>query len=125
MTSELITYYIPNNPNVSKGPIYALYLNHNTNLDLSQIINEQKITLNQFSIPNGDTTPKEETITISYEDYNKLLELTNQVYLLANKRTEDIKAFVEKEEKTTEALSKINAKRNELIRRMTKKGLPQ
>ena len=123
MPNNLIIYYIPTNPNVTNGSIYALYLNHNTNLDLSQIINTQKV--NQLSIHNSGILPKESTITISYEDYTKLLELNNQTYELASKRAEDVKAFVEKEAKTTEALSKINAKRNELIRRITKKGLPQ
>ena len=45
MTSELMTYYIPNNPNIPKGHIYTLYLNHNTNLDLSSIINLKTIRL--------------------------------------------------------------------------------
>ena len=45
MTQELMTYYIPNNPSITKGRIYTLYINHNTNLDLSSILDLQTVTL--------------------------------------------------------------------------------
>ena len=48
MTKELITYYIPSNPNITKGPIYSLYINKNTNLDLTSILNSQTITINNI-----------------------------------------------------------------------------
>ena len=123
MTKSLVTYYIPANPEVTKGTIYALYLNHNTNLDLSQITNVQTITLNQIS-ENGSKVTKEQII-ISKDDYTKLLELNNQVHQLTNKQVADINAFIQAETKTTEALSRINIERAELIKKLTMKGLIQ
>ena len=49
MNNTIKTYYIPNHPNIKKGPIYTLYLNNNTNLDLSSILNLQTITVNNIS----------------------------------------------------------------------------
>lgn len=125
MTNEIMTYYIPNNPNIPKGHIYTLYINHNTNLDLSSILNLQTLTLNNvIETPNGQV---QQTIgvTISKEDYTKLLELNNSIFNLTNKRTADIETFIASETKTTEELAKINTERQELIKRLTKKGLPQ
>lgn len=120
MQNQINTYYIPTNPNIPKGHIYTLYLNHNTNLDLSQILNLQTITISQ---KEGTQEPTQ--ITISNEDYTKLLELNNRAFQLASKRSEDIERFIQAETITTTELAKINTDRQELITRLTKKGLPQ
>lgn len=124
MTNELITYYIPTNPNITKGPIYTLYLNKNTNLDLSSILNLQTITIN--NIIDTNTGPIQETnlITISKEDYTKLLELNNQAYQLTTKRSADIQAFIQAETKTMEELTRINGERQELIKNALRKDNP-
>lgn len=125
MTNQIMTYYIPNNPNAPKGHIYTLYLNHNTNLDLSSILNLQTVTLNNvLDSPNGPIQATSQ-ITISQEDYTKLLELNNSIFNLTSKRTADIETFIKAETQTTTELAKINTERQELIKRLTKKGLPQ
>lgn len=125
MTNELTTYYIPTNPNTQKGRIYTLYLNHNTNLDLTPILSQQTVTINKV-VPTAQG-PIQQTshITMSKEDYTKLLELNNQAYQLTTKRTADIQAFIQAETKTTTELTRINTERQELIKKLTKKGLPQ
>ena len=90
MTSELMTNYVPNNPNIPKGHIYTLYINHNTNLDLSSIINLKTINSNNITQDQNGISQETSQITISKEDYTKLLELNNEVYQLTNKRTEYI-----------------------------------
>lgn len=125
MTNDLMTYYIPTNPNITKGQIYTLYLNKNTNLDLSSILNLQTVTVNNILQSSQGPVKQTTQITISGEDYTKLLELNNKAYQLTTKRTADIQAFIQAETKTTEALSQINTERQELIKRLTKKGLPQ
>ena len=125
MTNELMTYYIPNNPNIPKGHIYTLYLNHNTNLDLSSILNLQTITLNNTIKSEKGITQEISQITISQEDYTKLLELNNQTYQLNTKRTNDIQTFIQNETQTVAELTKINTERQELIKKLTKKGLTQ
>lgn len=122
MTTELMTYYIPNNPNIPKGHIYTLYLNHNTNLDLSSILNLQTITVNNVLQTQSGQFQTTSQITISSEDYTKLLELNNQAFQLSNKRTEAINEFIKAETTTTAALAKINTERQELIKQLTKKG---
>lgn len=125
MTNQIMTYYIPNNPNIPKGHIYTLYLNHNTNLDLSSILNLQTVTLNNvLDSPNGPIQATSQ-ITISQEDYTKLLELNNSIFNLTSKRTADIETFIASETQTTTELAKINTERQELIKRLTQKGLPQ
>lgn len=123
MTNELMTYYIPNNPNISKGPIYTLYLNHNNNLDLASILNLQTITVN--NVLQSAKGPIQETnqIIMTKEDYTKLLELNNKAYQLTTKRTSDIQTFIQAETKTTAELAQINTERQELIKKLTKKGL--
>ena len=73
MNTKIKTYYIPTNPNIKKGPIYTLYLNNNTNLDLSSIL-ENNITLNNIINPI-----KENKIAIEEQEYKKLLELTESI----------------------------------------------
>ena len=100
MTNQIMTYYIPNNPNIPKGHIYTFYLNNNTNLDLTSILNTQIITVNSVkSSPQGPIQDSSQ-ITISQEDYTRLLELNNISYQLTTKRTSDIQAFIQAETKT-------------------------
>ena len=125
MPNEIMTYYIPNNPNIPKGHIYTLYLNHNTNLDLSSILNLQPLTLNNVIETQNGPVQQTSQITISKDDYTKLLELNNSIFNLTNKRTAAIETFIASETQTTIELAKINTERQELIKRLTKKGLPQ
>lgn len=120
MTNQLMVYYIPNNPNIPKGHIYTLYLNNNTNLDLSSILNTQTITLENSTASSVANTSDKSQITISKEDYTKLLELNNMAYQLSTKRTADIQSFIQEETKTTTELTKINTERQELIKKLTK-----
>ena len=119
MNNQVMTYYIPNNPNIPKGHIYTLYLNNNTNLELSSILNTQTITLNNI-LDSTMKIPKSNQITISKEDYTRLLELNNIAYQLTTKRTADIQNFIQEETKTTTELSKINTERKQLIKKLTK-----
>lgn len=80
MVQNIITYYIPQNNNVTSGRIYNLYLNKITNLDLSSVI----------TATNLDNRPN--CITLSQVDYeelinlvNKTSELNNQVQMLVKK----------------------------------------
>lgn len=125
MTNQVMTYYIPNNPNIQKGQIYTLYLNHNSNLDLSSILNLQTITLNSISQSSKGPVQETSQIIISKEDYTKLLELNNQAYQLTAKRTADIQNFIQAETKTMADLTKINTERQDLIKQLTKKGISQ
>jgi hypothetical protein len=125
MTRDLMTYYIPNNPNIPKGHIYTLYLNNNTNLDLSSILNLQTVTVSNILQSASGPIQATSQITMSQEDYTKLLELNNQAFQLTTKRTADIQSFIQAETKTTAELAKINSERQELIKRLTKKGPTQ
>ena len=120
MGNQIMTYYIPNNPNIIKGHIYTLYLNNNTNLELSSILNTQVITLNNIKESSNGVVSESNQITISKEDYTRLLELNNIAYQLTTKRTNDIKTFIDAETKTTTELTKINTERQELIKKLTK-----
>lgn len=122
MTNELMTYYIPKNSNISKGSIYTLYLNHNNNLDLSSILNLQTVTVNKILQTSKGPIEQTNQIIISGEDYTKLLELNNQAYQLTNQRTAAIQTFIRNETKTTQELAKINTERQELIKKLTRKG---
>ena len=124
MNNQIITYYIPNNPNNLQGRIYTLYINNNTNLDLTSILDNKTITLGPTESTNGQLT-QQNLITISKEDYTRLLELNNIAYQLTTRRTKDIQTFIQAETKTSSELAKINTERQELIKRLTKKGLPQ
>lgn len=116
MNNQLKTYYIPNNPNIQKGVIYTLYLNNNTNLDLSSILNDQINQERNLNKPVQDSN----LVTLSKEDYTKLLELNNIAYQLLTKRTEIVQNFITEETKTTTELTKINTERQELIKKLTK-----
>ena len=75
MTQNIITYYAPQNLNITEGKIYNLYINKIKNLDLSNII----------------TLPKEEQITITKTDLNNILDLSNNTAKLYNKSLEIVK----------------------------------
>ena len=123
MNAQITTYYIPENPIILRGSIYTFYLNNNTNLDLSTILNTKNLQLQDLIQSNMSPTPEAKaTITISNEDYTRLLELNNQVYQLVEKRNVDIQEFIQKETATTEELSKINTERQGLIKKLTKDG---
>ena len=123
MKTQITTYYIPENPIILRGSIYTFYLNNNTNLDLSAVINTKNLQLQDLIQNNIKSTlePKS-TITVSNEDYTRLLELNNQVYQLVEKRNIAIQDFIKKETTMTEELSKINTERQVLIKRLTKEG---
>ena len=72
MVQNIITYYIPQNNNVTSGRIYNLYLNKITNLDLSSVITATNLD-NQLNC-----------ITLSKEDYEKLINLVNKTSELNN-----------------------------------------
>lgn len=120
MSNQIMTYYIPNNPNIPKGHIYTLYLNNNKNMDLSSILNTQTITLNNIiSTPKGKINEQSQ-ITISKEDYTRLLELNSLSHQLSTKRDNVIKAFIMEETMATTELAKVNTERHELIKKLTK-----
>ena len=73
MNQSITSYYIPQNLNIKKGKIYTLYLNKNTNLDLSNIININPNQDKQIKRIQENTLG--ESITLNKEDYNKLLLL--------------------------------------------------
>lgn len=73
MNNKIKIYYIPENLNIKKGPIYTLYINKNNNLDLSSIIEEEK-TFNNIIVPF-----KENKIVIEEIDYNKLVNINNKI----------------------------------------------
>ena len=126
MNTQITTYYIPENPIILRGSIYTFYLNNNTNLDLSAVINTKNLQLQDLIQNNIKSTlePKS-TITISNEDYTRLLELNNQVYQLVEKRNIAIQDFIKKETTMTEeekvlAIKKIQSlypkkKQNDII----------
>ncbi|MBQ6495196.1 MAG: hypothetical protein IJI49_04265 [Bacilli bacterium] len=81
MTQSIITYYIPQNLNITKGKIYNLYINKVKNLDLTSII-----TPIQQTISN---TPK--TITITEDTYNNIFNLINNQEKIYNQSKEIVK----------------------------------
>ena len=98
MNNQIKTYYIPNNTNIAKGPIYTLYKNNINNLNLESIL------------------PK----TTNQEAYNKLLELTNLSTNIINERNKNIQNFINEENNTINKLSQINKENQELIKKLTK-----
>ena len=109
MNNSINIHYLPNN-NISKGQIYTLYINNNTNLDLKPIINAKNLNINNQT---------SSSIMISEQDYTKLLELNNIAYQLTTKRTKDIQNFLNEEVKTITELTKINTERQELVKKLT------
>ena len=116
MNNQIKVYYIPTNPKIIQGRIYSMYINNNTNLDLSSIQNTRNIKLPKTQQSNPTS------IMISEKDYTRLLELNNLAYQLTTKRTNNIQAFLNEETKTISELTKINTERQELIKKLTPKG---
>ncbi len=114
MEKEITIYYIPKNPNIIKGRIYTLYINNNTNLELSSILKSRNTTTN-------DKKQTLNSIIISEKDYTRLLELNNITYQLTNRSSKDIQNFLNEELKTIGELAKINTERQELIKKITRK----
>ena len=63
MIDKLTIYSKPTNIHNIQGRFYNVYLNKNTNLDLTSIINSNKSSVQQH------------TITLNKDEYNKLLML--------------------------------------------------
>lgn len=61
MTQNIISYYIPQNLNITKGKIYNLYVNKVKNLDLSSIIQNNN----------------SKNILLTEEDYNAIISIAN------------------------------------------------
>ena len=121
MNTQITTYYIPENPIILRGSIYTFYLNNNTNLDLSTILNPQPFQLNDL-IQQNISSNQESPIIVSKEEYQKLLKLNEEIYTLIEERTKDIQEFIKKEPQTTTELTKINIERQGLIKKLTKTG---
>ena len=121
MNTQITTYYIPENPIILRGSIYTFYLNNNTNLDLSTILNPQPFQLNDL-IQQNISSNQESPIIVSKEEYQKLLKLNEEIYTLIEERNKDIQEFIKKETQTTTELTKINIERQGLIKKLTKTG---
>ena len=99
MNNNITTYYIPNNPNITKGIIYTLYLNNNKNLDLSSIINKENITVNTIlnqtdnnvsnKIPELLKELSQNLDTYIIKEKELITELTNQCNEFIALRKED------------------------------------
>lgn len=121
MNNSIKIYDIPQNPHIQSGKIYTFYLNNNTNLDLSTILNPQPFQLNDL-IQQNISSNQESPIIVSKEEYQKLLKLNEKIYTLIEERNKDIQEFIRKETQTTTELTKINTERQGLIKKLTKTG---
>lgn len=121
MNSQAKIYYIPQNPHIKSGKIYTFYLNNNTNLDLSSILNIQTLQLKDL-IQKNISSNQQNSIIITDEEYQKLIELNEKVSTLIEERNKDIQEFIRKETETTTELTKINTERQGLIKTLTKMG---
>ena len=121
MNSQAKIYYIPKNPHIKSGKIYTFYLNNNTNLDLSSILNLQTLQLKDL-IQKNISSNQQNSIIITNEEYQKLRELNEKVSTLIEERNKDIQEFIRKETETTTELTKINTERQNLIKILTKMG---
>ena len=121
MNSQAKIYYIPKNPHIKSGKIYTFYLNNNTNLDLSSILNLQTLQLKDL-IQKNISSNQQNSIIITNEEYQKLRELNEKVSTLIEERNKDIQEFIRKETETTTELTKINTERQGLIITLTKMG---
>lgn len=95
MTQNIVRYYLPQNPNISKGKIYTLYLNKATNLDLTSIMPKKDLTMNVLLQPNKEAVSQQplstSTMTLTEEDYTKILSLADTSTKLYNQSQELIK----------------------------------
>ena len=110
MNNSIKIYDIPQNPHIQSGKIYSFYLNNNTNLDLSTILNPQPFQLNDL-IQQNISSNQESLIIVSKEEYQKLLKLNEEIYTLIEERNKDIQEFIKKETQTTTELTKIKIER--------------
>ena len=121
MNTQPNVYYIPKNPHVKAGKIYTFYLNNNTNLDLSTIVNLQTVQLQDLIKKNLSSNQKK-SIIITDDEYQQLIDLNEKVTKLIEERDKNIQEFIQKETKTTTELTKINTERQGLIKTLTKLG---
>ena len=121
MNTQPNVYYIPKNPHVKAGKIYTFYLNNNTNLDLSTILNLQTAQLQDLIKKNLSST-KKKSIIITDDEYQQLIDLNEKVTKLIEERDKNIQEFIQKETTATTELIKINTERQVLIKRLTKEG---
>lgn len=104
--NSIRTYYIPVNNNISKGPIYTLYINNNKNLDLTSILEENSLTLNNMINPF-----KENKIILEKSDYDELVKLNNNINSVIN----NLRKNQEEINKNINELITINIKYIELF----------
>ena len=121
MNTQPNVYYIPKNPHVKAGKIYTFYLNNNTNLDLSTILNLQTAQLQDLIKKNLSSTQKK-SIIITDDEYQQLIDLNEKVTKLIEERDKNIQEFIQKETTATTELTKINTERQNLIKILTKMG---
>ena len=121
MNTQPNVYYIPKNPHVKAGKIYTFYLNNNTNLDLSTIVNLQTAQLQDLIKKNLSSTQKK-SIIITDDEYQQLIDLNEKVTKLIEERDKNIQEFIQKETTATTELIKINTERQNLIKILTKVG---
>lgn len=121
MNTQPNVYYIPKNPHIQSGKIYTFYLNNNTNLDLSTIVNLQTVQLQDLIKKNLSSNQKK-SIIITDDEYQQLIDLNEKVTKLIEERDKNIQEFIQKETKTTTELTKINTERQGLIKTLTKMG---
>ena len=121
MNTQPNVYYIPKNPHVKAGKIYTFYLNNNTNLDLSTILNLQTDQLQDLIKKNLSST-KKKSIIITDDEYQQLIDLNEKVTKLIEERDKNIQEFIQKETTATTELIKINTERQNLIKILTKVG---
>lgn len=109
MNNQVITYYIPTNPNIKSGSIYTLYINNNTNLDLSSIIAETPTKSNNIIIPPTK-------ITLELKDYNKLLNVNKELQNSITKINTNIEKIITEEKQTINNLIKLNSEYNNILK---------
>ena len=93
MTQNILTYYIPQNLHINKGKIYTLYINKVKNLDLSSII-PKKTNLTQQVLQN-----KNNTISLTEEDYKEFLSLVDTSTKLYNQSQNIMKKLTKERNK--------------------------
>ena len=101
--------------------IYTFYLNNNTNLDLSTIVNLQTVQLQDLIKKNLSSNQKK-SIIITDDEYQQLIDLNEKVTKLIEERDKNIQEFIQKETTATTELTKINTERQNLIKILTKMG---
>lgn len=116
MNNQITTYYLPKNQNIQKGKIYTIYKSGINNLDLTPIITAKTLKIENLVSKKSDSSK----ITISKDDYTKLLELNNLSYQLSERRNQELQNFIKEQTKTAEEITKVSLERQELINKLTK-----